>query len=500
VKFISYGSLVAAACLACALVGTDEASGQAKPEFVVQGAQYFVSPDGRPSGQGTETSPWDFQTALNQPAAVKPGDVIWLRAGIYGTGRTQFTSKLAGTAAAPIIVRQWPGERATVNGGVAVYGPYVWFWGFEVTSTVPDRGPNRNALDGFDTYDGSIGTKFINLVIHDDSQGIGFWDKSIDAEINGCIIYHNGFQGSDRGHGHGIYTQNRMGTKRILDNIIFSQFGWGLHAYGSAKAGVEGYQIDGNIVFDNGELSGEFSDNILFAGGAPMSRIELNSNYTYFSRSQGDSKLGWAWSPANGDIVATGNYWIGGYVALEMWNWQSATFTGNTIYTKELINVGMSVTPAESPAKYVWDRNTYFGPALLRVNGENQNLAAWRATGVDSHSKFIPEAPHGVWTFVRPNAYEPGRANIAIYNWDLKKAVPVDLSMVLKPSEGFEIRDAQNYFGEPVVQGVYDGKPVSVPMTGLTHVAPVGDIAHQPQHTAPGFAAFVVLPRQGAKP
>jgi hypothetical protein len=105
-----------------------------------------------------------------------------------------------------------------------------------------------------------------------------------------------------------------------------------------------------------------------------------------------------------------------------------------------------------------------------------------------------------VWTFVRPNAYEPGRANIAIYNWDLKKTVPVDLSMILKPSQGFEIRDAQNYFAEPVVQGVYDGQPVLVPMTGLTHVAPVGEIAHQPQHTAPAFAAFVVLPRQGAKP
>ena len=113
----------------------------------------------------------------------------------------------------------------------------------------------------------------------------------------------------------------------------------------------------------------------------------------------------------------------------------------------------------------------------------------------DKNSKFIPQAPQGVWTFVRPNAYEAGRANIAIYNWDMKDSVAVDLSGVLDPSTPYEIRDAQNFFGDPVAAGVYDGKPVSVPMTGLTHVAPVGDVTQMPKHTAPGFAAFVVLPR-----
>lgn len=489
----SPGFFVASLC-ALALGMRGNALGQPASKFEIRGAQYFAAPDGRPSGQGTEKSPWDLETALNQPV-VKPGDVLWLRGGVYGTGLTRFTSRLRGAANAPIIVRQRPAERATVNGGIAVYGPYVWFWGFEVMSTVPDRGPNRKAWDGFDTYEGSTGVKFINLVIHDDGEGIGFWDKAVDGEINGCLIYHNGFQGPDRGHGHGIYTQNRIGTKRILDNIIFSQFGWGLHAYGSAQAGVEGYQIEGNMVFNNGELSGEFSENILFGGGTPIRRVELKSNYTYFSANQGDSKLGWAWSPENGDIVAEDNYWIGGYVALEMWNWVHATFTGNTIYTKELINVAMSLTKTESTANYDWDRNTYFGPAILRVNGENQNLAGWRSTGVDRNSKFVPGAPKGVWTFVRPNAYEPGRANIAIYNWDEKKMVPLNLSAVLKPSQAFEIRDAQNFFGEPVARGIYDGQPVLIPMTGLTHVAPVGNIVHQPNHTAPWFGAFVVLPK-----
>lgn len=455
--------------------------------------EYFVSPRGTPNGDGSAGRPWDLQTALNQPATVKPGSLIWLRSGLYGTGLTQFTSKLAGTADAPIIIRQYPGERATINGGIAVYGPYTWFWGFEVTSTVPDRGPGRQALDGFDTYEGSAHTRFINLVVHDDGEGFGFWDKGIDSEIYGCLIYDNGFQGPDRGHGHGIYTQNKIGTKRIEDNVIFGQFGWGLHAYGSAKAGVEGYIIDGNIIFNNGELAGNFSDNILFAGGAPMSHISLDSNYTYFPASEGSSRLGWAWSPANGDISATGNYWIGGYTALEMWNWQEATFTGNTIFTKELINIALSLSTGQTTSKYDWNQNTYYGPGLLRINGQNQPQSNWLAEGIDSHSKFTSDVPHGVWIFVRPNAYEPGRGNIAIYNWDLRKNVAVDLSRVLKNSERFEIRDAQNFWSGPVVSGVYDGKPVSIPMTGLVRATPVGTIAHLPKHTAPGFGSFVVL-------
>jgi len=249
-------------------------------------------------------------------------------------------------------------------------------------------------------------------------------------------------------------------------------------------------------VFSNGEPSGEFTSNILFAGGTPIGRVKLDSNYTYVPTAQGDSQLGWTWSPANQDIVATGNYWIGGYFALEMWNWQSATFTRNTIYTDGLIKVAMSVAAGQSPASYTWGQNTYYGPAGFRFNGQNQSLGNWLATGVDLGSKFIPEAPRGVWTFVRPNAYERGRANIVIYNWDLKKNVQVDLSSVLKLSDEFEIRDAQNFFGPPVATGSFDGKPVSVPMTGLTRVAPVGDVAHQPKHTAPKFGSFVVLPRR----
>src|SRR5262249_10500020 len=45
------------------------------------GLQYFASPGGSPSGDGSVSNPWDLQTALNQPSSVHPGDTIWLRGG-----------------------------------------------------------------------------------------------------------------------------------------------------------------------------------------------------------------------------------------------------------------------------------------------------------------------------------------------------------------------------------------------------------------------------------
>src|SRR5688572_20077343 len=94
-------------------------------------SDWYVSPAGAPGNSGAIGSPWDLQTALNHPAAVKPGDTIWLRGGSY---KGAYRSNLAGAAGAPIIVRQYPGERAILDGNIAaaksagrvlaVYGAY----------------------------------------------------------------------------------------------------------------------------------------------------------------------------------------------------------------------------------------------------------------------------------------------------------------------------------------------------------------------------------------
>ena len=89
------------------------------------GDDFYVSPTAAANGNGSFNNPWKLQTALDHPSAVQPGDTIWLRGGIYNA--PPYTSHLVGTSAEPIIVRQYPGERARIDGN---------YNGNEVTLTI----------------------------------------------------------------------------------------------------------------------------------------------------------------------------------------------------------------------------------------------------------------------------------------------------------------------------------------------------------------------------
>jgi hypothetical protein len=464
--------------------------------------EFFVAPDGNPNGTGSRANPWDLATAFGRPAAVQPGDVIWLRGGTYGTGTTTYTSSLIGTADQPVTVRQFPGERATINGGLIINGANAAYWGFEVASLLTGRTGSTSdrddqAPDAISVF--GPGTKFINLVVHDAREGFGFWQPAENAEIYGCLIFHNGWQGPDRGHGHGIYTQNQNGIKTIADNIIFNQFGLGIQAYGTdtTKAFVQGYSVDGNVIFDNGALSRDgYTDNLLFGIASPISNLHVTNNYTYDmpSANMGGSRVGWGFGGVNRDAVVTGNYFMGGYFSVELWNWSTLQFSGNSVYSPNSADVYLQLASGQNTAAYSFDRNTYYGANQFYFLGQLRDWTSWRSSAqIDAHSSYKTGPPTGQWIFVRPNKYEAGRANIVIYNWDLQPSAAVDLSTVLKVGDTFEVRDAENYFGPPAVSGKYTGSPVKVPMSGLTVMSPNGAVPRAPQHTAPQFGAFVLL-------
>ena len=421
-------------------------------------SDFYVSPSGSSGNTGSLSSPWDLQTALNQPSAVRPGDTIWLRGGTYRSG---FRSNLVGAAGAPIVVRQYPGERAVLDGNnaaaksagrvLSVYGAYTWFWGFEVMSSelnppVASYGPNNP--EGITIYD-SHHLKLINLVVHDMvGQGIAFWSENSDSEIEGCLVYYNGLNAWD----HGIYLQNRTGVKRLVDNLIFKQASHGIHAYGSTVAYLDNIQLEGNTVFNSGSLSGAGGRNILLGGGRIATNPVVNSNYTYFSGFDNNSNIGYSAGAVNAQVG--GNYFIAGNVALRLINF-SGTFTGNFL-TGE-------TDPADLASKH--PSNTY--------------LAA-RPTS-------------GSAVFVRPNAHEAGRAHITVYNWARTATVSVNLAPAgLASGAPFEIRDAQDYFGAPVLSSTYTGIPVALPLTGASTAVPVRFAA--PAHTSSEFGAFVVIP------
>ena len=108
---------------------------------------------------------------------------------------------------------------------------------------------------------------------------------------------------------------------------------------------------------------------------------------------------------------------------------------------------------------------------------------------------YTTGAPTVNKVFVRANKYEAGRANVTVYDWTHASTVSVDLSSVLQVGANYEVRDAQNFWGAPVLSGTYQGGSVNLPMTGLAPAAPVGMAAPAP--TGPEFNVFVVLTNAG---
>ncbi|MGZ8377117.1 MAG: hypothetical protein ACXWZS_02690 [Gemmatirosa sp.] len=441
----------------------------------------FVSPTGSAGNDGSLARPWDLRSAL-AGSTVRAGETVWLRGGTY---QGCFTSNLNGTAAAPIVVRQYPGERAILDNGscndpaLTANGSYTHFWGFEVMNSAP-RKEGPLGINAFGDY-----LKFINLTIHDaGATGIGFWAPAEGGEIYGSVIYNNG---RNFNLDHGIYTQNNGAQKVLADNLVFNNWAYGIHAYGSDQALVKNYLVDGNITFGNGSIGENGNAPNLFIGaGSALSGIAVTNNMVYMNgTNSGNLWVGYSWGPTNSDVTLTGNYVAGGSTALRVWKFSRATVSGNTVYgLSELVNI------MESFSGFNWSNNTYYGNQSASLwNGSN--LSGFKSSGLGSGDAVAGTRPTGAKVFVRANKYEAGRANIAVFNWDRAGSVSVDLSSVLRSGDRYEIRNAVAFTGAPVASGTYGGGAISLP-TSVSPTQPIGGSA-KPVPQTPEFSAYVVI-------
>jgi hypothetical protein len=101
---------------------------------------FYASPTRSSSGSGTMASPWEAM-ALAQPAAVQPGDTIWLLGSTYAGS---FTAS------------------------------WTWFWGFEVTNSNPSRALDTGEISGSALVVEATNSRFIKVAIYSadcDNQG-----------------------------------------------------------------------------------------------------------------------------------------------------------------------------------------------------------------------------------------------------------------------------------------------------------------------------------------
>jgi hypothetical protein len=437
-----------------------------------------------------------------------------------------------------------------------VRGSYVIYRDFEILTSDPKRAFNFKLPDGmpsavrgygvFASYP-VRGTKLVNLVIHDNGGGV-FLGVDADVEVYGCIIFNNGFNDYDRGHGLAVYAQN-LGTiqKRLRNNIAFNGF-TGMKAYAESQQ-VRNFLFEYNILFnagvlesfpgntsDNGaELSPNHRQSNLFVGtgnaGEPPNDIKIRNNYLYHQFDAkpegGNLAIGYQGRNATG-FELTDSRVMGGNNGVTLKHILNiSAITGNTVYaqTTSLGNVFNRVMEADLETGFTGsvNGNTYMSriPPIsgfvgyvfgLAVNGIPRQACGggaplkfsdrcgdgqggWKEHSLfDGKSTWINGSPRLNEVFVIPNEYERGRVHIAIYNWQLLSSVTVNVSGFLDPGDrwAFYPAEAGTFpMGTPFQTGTVTGSSVSIRTSGWSVAAPIG-FGWTPGSVAPEFFAGVI--------
>lgn len=449
------------------------------PPFI---PDFYVSPTGSSANNGSINSPWSLSYAFGGAGgALTPGKKVALRGGTYSG---EYFCNVSGTQANPIVFRQYPGERAILDGNILTVGTHdLWFWGFEITQSNPvatqrmginNRGPR---------------CRFINMVIHDCGlNGVGDWVESPNSEVYGCLLYNNG---TNHNLDHGYYGECQTpGTKLVRDNICFTNWAYGFQVYGSSGQFIDNFTFRGNVGWNNAVIdAGTSRAEFIMGGSGIVARgAVFDQNMTYRQDAGQTADIGWFFGGVNVDVAVTNNYFVG---ELDIYDWQTATVTGNTLY-----NTGQMVVNRGTLTGHTWSGNNFYraaGATAWQYGGTNTTFAGWKTlTGFTNPGTLVGTTPTTNQIFYRPNLYEPGRGHIIIYNWQGLANVAVDLSQILSVGQAFTIVNAQNFFGASVLSGTYTGGTVNLPMAGITPPAPVGRSFTQAPTTGPTFQVFVV--------
>jgi hypothetical protein len=127
--------------------------------------------------------------------------------------------------------------------------------------------------------------------------------------------------------------------------------------------------------------------------------------------------------------------------------------------------------------------------------GGGGDFGSWRsATGLGGSDSRVTALPTGQNVFVRANGYEPGRANVAVYNWSGAGSASANLTGILTVGQAYEVRNAQRIWDAPVMTGTYGGGSISIPLVPVTGYTPKNGWPGAASTTGNTFHVFVVAP------
>ena len=229
------------------------------------GATFYVSPTGSDANPGTLSQPWlTVQKALDTLTA---GQRALVRAGTYNAN---LTLNRAGTAAAPITVEAYPGERAVLasagshpfraesaaayfrlrgfviqgyplatGGSVDLHGQHLEISNNEIT------GSTNHAIY---TDEPSHHIHLLGNRIHHNGQGLAEQSHGIYLQGNDHLVANNVIH--DHPEGFGIQVYDRGSRAMVVGNTVTHSSASGIVVGGAG--GVDNVRIQNNVLAFNG--------------------------------------------------------------------------------------------------------------------------------------------------------------------------------------------------------------------------------------------------------
>jgi hypothetical protein len=281
-------AILAALLVVTALAASGSASATPTCELV-------ASPSGSDAAAGTVTAP--FQTAQKLVDSLQPGQTGCLRAGTY---EEDVTMRHGGTAGAPIVIRSYPGEIATLVGRLRLAPGADYTTVSDMTLVGLEHGHECSKMCASPTVDADHTTFVRDDVTNEHADTIcfllgdsgGVYGTANYTTIEDDRIHDCGALPATN-YDHGIYAEETYGSQ-IVDNLIYDNADRGIQLYPQAIATL----IRGNVIDGNGEgvdfgASGQQSSN----DNLVENNIISNSNVLYNVLS--------AYGP--GDTPGTGN-------------------------------------------------------------------------------------------------------------------------------------------------------------------------------------------------
>jgi len=280
-------------------------------DLALETAAYYVAPTGDDAAAGTKAAP--FATIKKAAELAQPGQLVYLRGGTY-LATTKIGLTRTGTAATPIRIRAYPGERpvldvsataGTSQDAISISGSFYHIYGLEIIGSAHNSvkiSGNDNTIEncvsraarntGFHITGGTAATTYParNLYLNCDSirsfdapiggNADGFsakWNLGPGNVFRGCRAIENSDDGWDLWMGDGsvliencrairnginvwasaTFDGNGQGFKLGGNNVgaphrLVRSLSWGNRSYGiDQNNNPTGLTVDQNVCWDN---------------------------------------------------------------------------------------------------------------------------------------------------------------------------------------------------------------------------------------------------------